>query len=192
MADLTYAWHSIPSPKPTKKTVKGLILRTLTHKDWKNGKKTTTIAFWEMESRWWRGGWLRRPTELKFKLMVGEAQKQPDLPCKTSRRLRNWQQEAPPKAATQLKHRADLLTVSLAGSPFHPPGRGWRLTPGETEQKDPRQVSTVHHWGQGSFRENGEICWKVHILYGENPNLLPLLGSQNMDSPACDPGLNIE
>lgn len=38
MADLTYALHYTPSPKPTKKTVKRLILKTLTHKD-KESKK---------------------------------------------------------------------------------------------------------------------------------------------------------
>lgn len=36
MADLAYGFHYILSPKPTKKTVKGLILKTLTHKDKKN------------------------------------------------------------------------------------------------------------------------------------------------------------
>lgn len=39
MADLTYALHYTPSPKPTKKTVKRLILKTLTHKDKKNKKE---------------------------------------------------------------------------------------------------------------------------------------------------------
>lgn len=42
MADLTYALHYTPSPKPTKKTIKGLILKTLTHKDKKNEKENNS------------------------------------------------------------------------------------------------------------------------------------------------------
>lgn len=39
MADLTYALHYTPSLKPTKKTVKRLMLKILTHKDKKNKRE---------------------------------------------------------------------------------------------------------------------------------------------------------
>lgn len=111
MADLTYALHYIPSPKPTKETVNGLILRTLTHKNKKNEKKTTTtITFWELESRWLRGDWLRRPMKLRFKLTVGEAQKQPNLHLQNLTKAQKLAgKKVPLKAAIQLKLLEDSI-----------------------------------------------------------------------------------
>ena len=65
--------------------------------------------------------------KLKFKLTVGEAQKQPDLHRKLPESLRKQQQEVPLKVGVQPKLIQDLLTVFEKWSP-HPLAEDWRLT----------------------------------------------------------------
>lgn len=83
MAELAYGLHYNLSPEPTKKTVKGWILKTLTRKDKKKsgGKQQQQQHFW----RWKADGWVlnvfAEPRRLRFKWMVWGKQMQPTSHC---------------------------------------------------------------------------------------------------------------